>query len=99
MKHSQDRIAVILKERETQHGKFRDHADMSQEFKTVLRRCQIARGMFCGRPPLKDTQTEALEMIVHKIARIYAGDADFVDHWDDIAGYAQLCANELRNTD
>ena len=44
---------------------------------------------------LSPQQQEALEMICHKIARIVAGNPNFVDHWRDIAGYATLVANEL----
>ena len=34
---------------------------------------------------LNDAQTEALDMIFHKIGRILAGDPNFRDHWQDIA--------------
>ena len=44
---------------------------------------------------LAPDQTEALHMIAHKIGRIINGDADYVDSWHDIAGYAQLVANRL----
>ena len=40
-------------------------------------------------------QAEALEMIVHKIARIINGDADYSDSWRDIAGYAMLISDRL----
>lgn len=29
-------------------------------------------------------------MIAHKMGRILAGDAEFIDHWDDIEGYAHI---------
>ncbi len=35
---------------------------------------------------------EAIEMILHKISRIAAGNYYVKEHWDDIAGYAQLPA-------
>jgi hypothetical protein len=35
-------------------------------------------------------------MIQHKIGRILNGDPDYVDNWDDIAGYSQLVAKLLR---
>jgi hypothetical protein len=44
---------------------------------------------------LSDQQIEALEMIAHKIGRIIAGDPDFDDHWDDIAGYAKIANKEF----
>jgi hypothetical protein len=33
---------------------------------------------------------EALDMIALKLSRILSGQANFKDHWDDIAGYAKL---------
>lgn len=58
----------------------------------------LKRAMARGRnwEGLSDTQRETLDMVVHKIGRILAGDPDHIDHWDDIAGYAKLVANELR---
>jgi len=44
---------------------------------------------------LSPVQKEALHMIVHKIARILAGNADHKDHWDDISGYAKLVSDRL----
>ena len=44
---------------------------------------------------LKADQQEALEMILHKIARIVNGDPDYADSWVDIAGYAKLVADRL----
>jgi len=35
-------------------------------------------------------QREALDQIAAKIARILCGDANYADHWHDIASYAQL---------
>lgn len=40
---------------------------------------------------------EALDMIAHKIGRILNGDHDYADSWDDIAGYARLVADRVRN--
>lgn len=40
---------------------------------------------------------ESLEMIAVKIARILNGDSKHLDHWDDIAGYAELVASRLRS--
>jgi len=41
-------------------------------------------------------QWEALDMICSKISRIVNGDPDYDDSWVDIAGYAQLIVNRLR---
>ena len=38
---------------------------------------------------------EAMEMILHKIARIFNGDEIYIDNWADIAGYATLAVQYL----
>lgn len=78
-------VAVILAERATTHGDYSDHAAITQSIK---RRMHIAPKW----QKLTDCESEALEMIAHKIGRILAGDPHFRDHWDDIAGYATLVA-------
>ena len=44
---------------------------------------------------LDNDQLEALDMIVHKIARIVNGDPNYSDSWVDIAGYAKLVSDRL----
>ena len=78
----------ILKQRKKTHGEFRFQATCSQELKTVM--------VDSRRNKLTSSKREALEMIQHKIARILCGNSDVIDHWDDIAGYATLVADELR---
>ncbi len=86
-----DIVETILSEREETHGNFRDHARCTQRLKTVLRdELEIV-----GKT-LTMEQQEALDMIFHKIGRMVAGDADFIDHWDDLAGYSSLVARVLR---
>ena len=77
----------VLDERERRYGSFEKHAEISQALKTVVFSQQ--KQMF------QTDQIEALEMICHKIARIVNGDADYIDSWTDIAGYAQLVATRL----
>jgi hypothetical protein len=81
-------ISDLLRERERTHGSFKDHADATQALKRTM--------IIYGKTKLTNTQRESLDMIVHKIGRILAGNPDYIDHWDDIAGYAQLVADELR---
>lgn len=77
----------ILKERQKTHGDFQKHSMVSQGLKNLI-------GLHSeGR--LTYDQQEALDMIAHKIARILAGNPDHIDHWADIAGYAQLIVNDL----
>ena len=80
-------VAKTLKERQKTHGNFITHALISQSLKTVMRDH--------GLHELAPDQSEALEMIAHKIARILNGDPDHHDHWHDIAGYSTLIANRL----
>jgi uncharacterized protein DUF6378 len=88
----------ILAERRKQHGDFSEHAAYTQSIKAVINEVVHRRG---ARKHTEFTcmQREALDMIAHKIGRILAGDPNHIDHWDDIAGYATLVANELRSRD
>jgi hypothetical protein len=90
-----DRLQATLAERKTQHGDFTDHAYCSQSLKIVLRDHLAARPSR-GQPDLSHEQHEALEMILHKIGRIVAGDANHLDHWHDIAGYATIAAERIK---
>ena len=40
---------------------------------------------------------EAIHMILVKLSRIIYGNHDHADHWDDIAGYALLVADRLKD--
>jgi Domain of unknown function (DUF6378) len=84
-----DTIDALLAERGKTHGDFADHADITQRLKKVMR-----DGANWAR--LDATQKETLEMNAHKIGRILSGNPDHLDHWDDIAGYAKLVSNRLR---
>ena len=61
------------------------------EFKSVLYRELGSRNK-----RLADDQSEALDMIMTKIARVINGDANHVDTWNDIAGYATLVSERLQ---
>ena len=83
-----DHTAELLNDRGKKYGPFTTHAEITQ---------QIKRAMFqAGCSPLTADQKEALEMIAHKIGRILNGDPNYLDSWDDIAGYARLVADRLR---
>lgn len=84
-------VNTILQERALQYGTFVSLAKTAQEFKSVLYRELGARNK-----RLADDQSESLDMIFHKIARIINGNADHVDSWADIAGYATLVAERLQ---
>lgn len=78
----------ILAVRLTTHGDFTDQATITQNIKFQM---SVGRNW----NSLSACQRESLEMIAHKIARILAGDSNFKDHWDDIAGYANLVADRV----
>jgi len=82
-------INQTLEERQKTHGNFESHASISQKLKWIMKTHSDSWVM------LEDDQSEALEMIAHKIARILNGNPDTHDHWHDIAGYATLVANRL----
>ncbi len=72
----------LLVERAKTHGDFVLNATISQKIKEA-----IAWGDVKGMKPV---HREALDMIALKISRICSGQANYADHWDDIAGYAKL---------
>ena len=84
-------VNTLLQERALQYGTFVSLAKTAQEFKSVLYRELGSRNK-----RLADDQAEALDMIIHKIARVINGDANHVDSWADIAGYATLVAERLQ---
>ena len=73
----------LLQEREKTHGSFTDHARITQILKGYMAKENVY-------DKLNPRQCEALDMILHKIGRIAAGNPNWKDHWDDIAGYAKL---------
>jgi hypothetical protein len=77
---------VDLIERKKTHGDFSVHARITQGLKDVLRD---------DRNKLLPIHKEAIDMILHKIGRICAGDPNIHDHWDDIAGYARITSERI----
>lgn len=84
-------IDATLNERASTYGLFRGQAEISQTLKSVIIDFAAERNANLDNP-----QREALEMICHKIARIINGDPNHHDSWHDIAGYAQLVADQIR---
>ena len=83
-------VDMILKERGSRYGSFRDNSRISQKLSYILAD-ELCERTSRGQCFLEAYQREALEMIFHKIARIVSGDdPGYADNWDDIAGYAQL---------
>lgn len=85
-------ITVTLEERGKRYGKFIDVAKATYDIQTAL----FENMGFPKINSLAPDQSIALDMICHKLARIAIGDADYLDNWIDIAGYAQLIADRLQ---
>lgn len=85
-------VDATLTERGNRYGKFKDHAELSQ---------QLKEAMHCadGWARLEPDMREALEMIQHKVARILNGDPTYADSWHDIAGYAKLVDDRLNGVE
>ena len=86
-------LTAVLEERHKTHGSFEDHARITQRFKGIMND-ELGRRFERNQPILNPEQMEALDMILHKIGRIIAGDPSYEDHWTDIAGYAQIAKGQ-----
>ena len=85
-----DQVDETLDARAVEYGKFIEGAEVMQMLKRVVLNALNNRDK-----TLAHDQAESLDMIIHKIGRIINGNPDVVDHWLDIAGYAQLVADRL----
>lgn len=83
----------LLAERGKTHGDFSDHAEITQSLKRIFYGYYCRGSSASVKDKLNSVKQEAIDMIFHKLGRIAAGDPDFKDHWDDIAGYAKLVAD------
>lgn len=85
-------INETLQDRKSTHGDFTDHSSVAQKLK---------RAAYEGKNTyqLVDFEREAIDMILHKIARIMTGNPHHADHWHDIIGYAKLVEDRLIQND
>lgn len=84
-------VDELLVERGNTHGDYAHHAAVTQDLKDIMREHK-------GWKALSQDQRETLEMIQHKVGRILAGNPNYADHWDDIAGYARLSSQRIAPT-
>lgn len=84
-------VSTVLDARAKDYGVFKDSAALMQGIKRLL-----ADHAAKHDKTFADDQWEALEMIVHKMARIVNGNPDKIDSWQDIAGYATLITDRLQ---
>jgi hypothetical protein len=80
----------LINKREKTHGSFSENAKVSQGIKECYHNS-------VGWPDLPNDAKESLDLIATKISRILSGNHSEKDHWDDIAGYAELIASRLKN--
>jgi len=89
-------IDATLAERGSNYGKFENHAKLSQSLQ-VLFEGHVRR---YGQPEkYTDSMNEAIQLIMHKLARIANGSPMYIENFRDICGYAQLIINELETTE
>jgi transposase len=86
----EDEVDSTLDARAVEYGKFIEGAEVIQMLKRVVQNALNNRDK-----TLAHDQAESLDMILHKVGRIINGNPDVIDHWLDIAGYAQLVADRL----
>lgn len=82
-------VDKTLKERESTYGDFSSLSVIANDLKLSMRAAD-------GWGNLEPEHKEALDMIVHKIARIINGDPNHIDSWHDIAGYAMLVEDIIK---
>lgn len=82
-------LEKILEERGQQNGDYGLQAEISQQLKEAIYSTNRAANM-------APYQKETIEMICHKLARLSTGDIWHEDHWRDIAGYATLAADRVK---
>ena len=85
-------IEEVLNQRQATYGSFTKNAEVSQMLKYFM-----TQGTNYKQMPVP--HREALEMIVHKIARIVNGDPNYIDNRVDIIGYSQLVIEEIKSYD
>ena len=83
-------LACTLNERGTKYGDFGDLAVLDQGLKRMVFD-EDGR----SKNQMTSQQRLAMEMILHKVARIAMGDPDHVDSWHDIGGYAKLAEDSI----
>ena len=83
-----DEIRATLAQRGARYGEFTDFASINQQLKNVAHSAPKWAVM-------PDDCREAIDMILHKIARALNGDPNYADNWHDIQGYAKLVEQRI----
>lgn len=80
---------AMIADRQGTHGVFRENTVYMQTVKDIMHLCPNWRR-------LSSWQREALEMVVHKQARLLYGDPNHLDHWEDQIGYLKRVVEYLK---
>jgi hypothetical protein len=88
-------LEATLQQRGQTHGDYTDHARITQKLKNIVQGELLLRDTR-GQDKLSHCAEESLDMILHKIGRIIAGQWDEPDHWQDIAGYATITEKRIK---
>lgn len=83
-------VEDTLAERQQTHGDFNVQSMISQQLKLTARESPNSNW-----DELDWDMQESLDMILHKVARLLAGDPNTIDTWHDISGYATLVERRL----
>ncbi|WVR18100.1 phosphofructokinase [Burkholderia phage Bm1] len=84
-------MAGILQQRGSQYGDFEAMAMLSQTLKSLV----YGHAEKIGNQAINPVHSEAMDMILLKIARIINGNPNNIDSWMDIAGYAKIVADKI----
>lgn len=81
-------IDATLAQRGARYGKFNEFSAICQQLKNTAH---------CAPkwPAMPDDCREAIDMILHKVARALNGDPNHADDWHDIQGYAKLVEDRI----
>lgn len=86
-------IERTIESRKNTHGSWQLGAKVAQVLKRTIKSHMTELG------PHTDSVMEGVDRICMKLSRIAVGDATEPDHWHDIAGYATLVENAIRQSD
>lgn len=83
-----DAVTATLAQRGERYGEFDEFAAICQQLKNTAHNAPKWAVM-------PDDCREAVDMILHKIARALNGDPNYSDNWHDIQGYAKLVEKRI----
>ena len=90
-----DELSATLERHDVNYGRFYRQGIISQQLKQDFRSSAGGEGWL----KLANDQRETLDMMANKISRILNGNPNIFDHWFDLAGYAMLIANRLKENE